>query len=131
MKRTLITILACFYLGVSSGATVHFHYCMGQLVKWGFAQPEKSLCDFCKTPVKSCGKSCCKDDQKQAKVDQSQKVSTAVYQFKQLGTIKLTTNPWNFTYVAVPIKTHKAALCNAPPLIEDIPVFIRNCTYRI
>jgi hypothetical protein len=47
MKRTLLTILAIFYLGVSSGATVHFHYCMGELVSWGLAKQAGKVCDFC------------------------------------------------------------------------------------
>ncbi|TCD03845.1 HYC_CC_PP family protein [Pedobacter psychroterrae] len=131
MKRALLTILAVFYLGVSSGATVHFHYCMGQLVKLGLSQPDKPLCDFCKPAKKSCKKNCCKDDYKQAKTDKAQKNAAAVYHFKQISTVLQATALWSFSFIAIPVETGKAALSKAPPLEQDIPVFIRNCTYRI
>lgn len=131
MKRTLLMILAVFYLGVSSGATVHFHYCMGQLVKLGLSQPLKPLCDFCKPTKKSCEKTCCKDDYKQAKIDKAQKTTAGVYQFKQIPAVLQATALWSFNFIAIPIETGKASLSNAPPLEQDIPAFIRNCTYRI
>lgn len=131
MKRVLLTILILFYLGTTSGMTLHFHYCMGKLVKWGFSQPGNAPCDLCKTPKKTCGKSCCKDDYKQAKVDKSQKTSTAVYQFAQAPALQLDQPNWNLSYVPAAIETGKASLSHAPPLIGDIPVFIRNCTFRI
>ncbi|PYF74957.1 HYC_CC_PP family protein [Pedobacter nutrimenti] len=131
MKRTLLTILAIFYLGTSSGMTVHFHYCMGKLVEWSLSQPDQSICGFCKTPKKTSGKSCCKDDYKQAKIDKAQKTAASVYQFKQIACLDLNTNLRNAEYVALPIQTGKAALSNAPPLTGDIPIFIRNCNYRI
>lgn len=131
MKRIVVSLLILLYVGTSSGATVHFHYCMGRLVKWGLSQPEKVLCDFCKAPKKACGKSCCKDDYKQAKIDKVQKTSAIVYQFKQAQVAELNKISWSPVYVAIPIEIGKTALSNAPPSAEDIPVFIRNCTYRI
>lgn len=131
MKRSLLTLLILFYLGTTSGMTVHFHYCMGKLASWGFTQPESTMCKICKAPKKSSGKSCCKDDYKQAKVDKSQKTSTTVYQFQPLTALQPDKTNWNLAYVPVPLETGKASLSHAPPLIGDTPVFIRNCTFRI
>lgn len=131
MKRIVVFFLLLLYMGTSNGATVHFHYCMGRLVKWGLSQPEKVNCDFCKTPKKVCGKSCCKDDYKQAKIDKVQKTSAIVYQFKQAQVAGLNKISLGFVYVAIPIEIGKAALSNAPPPAEDLDVFMRNCTYRI
>jgi hypothetical protein len=35
MKKFITAILAVLYLGTSSGATIHMHYCMGKLAEWG------------------------------------------------------------------------------------------------
>lgn len=132
MKKALLTILTIFYLGVSSGATLHFHYCMGELVKLSIFDEQEKSCDFCTMSAKEIQqKSCCKDNFSEAKVDQSKETSPTVYQFKQLQHAVLNKPVNQANYLPVPIETGKAALSNAPPLILDIPVFILNCTYRI
>ncbi|KQC00850.1 hypothetical protein [Pedobacter sp. Hv1] len=132
MKRALFTFLAIFYLSVSSGATVHFHYCMGQLVKLSLNQPQKDNCGVCGMSKKEVKKhSCCKDDYKQAKVDTSKKTAQTVYQFnapvvavdQQYGAV---TDP-----IVLSSETNKAVYGHSPPESECVPIFIRNCTYRI
>lgn len=76
-------------------------------------------------------KSCCKDDYKQAKVDHSQKPVQVNYDTQQLTATLLRTGIWENQNFSLPIETGKAALSNAPPERQLIPVFIRNCTYRI
>lgn len=132
MKRALFTFLAIFYLSVSSGATVHFHYCMGQLVKLSLNQPQKDNCGVCGMSKKGVKKhSCCKDDYKQAKVDTSKKTAQTVYQFNapvvaidhQYGAVT--------DLIVLSNETNKAVYGHAPPESECVPIFIRNCTYRI
>jgi len=132
MKRVIVTVLALFYLGLSSGMTVHFHYCMDKLVELGFSAPEKAKCSFCGMLKKeSSKKSCCKDDYKQAKVDHSQKPVQVNYETQQLPATLLKTGIWEARTFSLPLETGKAALNNAPPEKQLIPVFIRNCNYRI
>lgn len=131
MKRILLTILTVFYLGVASGATVHFHYCMGELVRWTLNKPDQAVCEFCAVPKKSCEKSCCKEGSKQAKIDKSHQTTDVIYQFKQAPVALLNKPAWNFTVVSIPLNTGNSFLNKAPPITEDIPVFIRNCTFRI
>lgn len=134
MKRTLLTILAVFYLGVSSGATLHFHYCMGELVSWGFDQQNKDICGLCGMPKgksKSKTKSCCEDEKQQPKVDKSQKANTPVYEFNAaLSAVILPSLFVNYK-PEIPVKITREALSNAPPDGNKIPVFLKNCTYRI
>jgi hypothetical protein len=132
MKRTLLTILAVFYLGVSSGASVHFHYCMGELVSWGLEKNEAKSCGFCGMPkAESKKKSCCADVEQKAKVEKSQKASQTLYKFDQLSTAVILPETL-FSYQApVPVKIALEALSNAPPNGPQVPVFIKNCTYRI
>lgn len=132
MKRILVTVLAFFYLGLSSGTTVHFHYCMDKLVDLGFSAPESAKCSLCGMMKKeSAKKSCCKDDYKQAKVDHSQKPAQLNYDAQQVPAILLKMGIWEAQAFTLPLETGKAALRNAPPERQLIPVFIRNCTYRI
>jgi len=132
MKRTLLTILAIFYLGISSGATMHFHYCMGELVSWGLAKPTAKVCDYCGMPKAAAKKkSCCKDLTQQAKVEKSQKASQTVYKFEQLSAMVILPQPYASYQAPVPLKITREALSNAPPDQDDLPVYLKNCTYRI
>jgi hypothetical protein len=132
MKRTLLTILAIFYLGVSSGAAVHFHYCMDKLVSWSMAKQSGKLCDFCKMPLaESKKKSCCNDVKHEVKVESSQKVNQTVYKFDQPSTPIILSELFVNYRAPVPVKIIREALSNAPPNRQQVPVYLKNCTYRI
>lgn len=130
MKKFIITILAVFYLGISSGATMHFHYCMGQLIESGLISKEFKKCSKCGMKADST-KNCCKHDSKLVKVDNAQKLSDNSYHFKAFSSDLA----WN-KYSVVPEVyassiTEEQPLSNAPPATDNTPVFIRNCTFRI
>lgn len=132
MKRVLITFLAIFYLGIAQGATVYFHYCMGELVQLGMTDSNKSTCEFCgMTKKKSKEGSCCKDEVKQAKVDNIQKTALVDYQFEQTPVILPKNIIWQANAVQVSLELNKISFNNAPFLRQHVAVFIRNCTYRI
>lgn len=132
MKRILLTILAVFYLGISSGATVHFHYCMGKLISWSINEQRKDICDFCgMLKGKSKANSCCQDEKQQAKVEKSQKASQTVYQFDPPSSAILQPALLYSYNTQIPVKMTREALSNAPPEGQLIPVFLRNCTFRI
>ena len=132
MKRTLLIFLAVFYFGISQGATVYLHYCMGKLVQTGMTKSEGASCDSCgMTSKKANEKSCCKKESKQLKINEAQKMAPSHFQFEQAPIIVLKSFIWDAGYHALPIQLGKASLSNAPPQWQDIPVFVRNCTYRI
>lgn len=130
MKRALLTLLAIFYLSVSSGATVHFHYCMGKLVKWSLTQPKKDNCELCGMSKKGVKKNaCCKNDYKQAKIDTSKKAAQTVYQFNPPVVLTSSIFGYSSALVVSTETLNKAVYGNAPPEKECVPIFIRNCTY--
>ncbi|WP_074964082.1 HYC_CC_PP family protein [Pedobacter antarcticus] len=132
MKKTLLIFLAVFYFGISQGATVYLHYCMGELVQMGMIESQSPSCDFCgMTSKQAKEKTCCEKETKLLKVDESQKTVPSHFQFEQAPAIVLKTITWQTKNVIIPIELGKASLSNAPPQKQDIPVFIRNCTYRI
>ncbi len=132
MKRILLTFLAFFYLGVSSGTTVHLHYCMGELANWSLTAPDKSSCELCGMTKNATKKNlCCKDDYKQAKIDQSKKATQLVHEFKQFPVVLQHTFKSDAFQVVLSAQKANAVNSNAPPEGLSVPVFIKNCTYRI
>src|SRR4030095_5424439 len=77
MKRVVIAILASLYLTTSIGITLHYHYCMGKLVRWELRDEKKSTCNKCGMLLTtgSGDKRCCKDEYKQLKIDSDQNFS--------------------------------------------------------
>lgn len=132
MKKFFLTLMAFFYLAVASGAGVNLHYCMGELVDWSLTDSEKHACDFCGMEKKeSSEKSCCKDVQHQAKVDQAQKANAQIYKFEQSVFVIPQVKPLEVYLLPVTKITSQEARSNAPPLGQQLPIFIKNCTYRI
>lgn len=135
MKKLLLTLLAVFYLAVASGAGLSMHYCMGELVDWSVYDDQKHACDFCgmekKDAAASSATDCCKDVQHFAKVDQAQKANAQLFNFEQAPVV-LNVLPL-YAVVAVSLKKHATPLVwvNAPPKSLQLPIFIKNCTYRI
>jgi len=83
MKKFFVAILAVLYLTSSSGATVHLHYCMGKLVKLGLSGSAIKKCPKCGMTQshESAENGCCKDEQKQIKIEQDQKVTNISFNF--------------------------------------------------
>ncbi|PZX64420.1 HYC_CC_PP family protein [Hydrotalea sandarakina] len=134
MKKA-ITILLILLYGLSvQGATFHVHYCMG---KWaGIDWVKKSNRQHCS----SCGmlleksrkNNCCSDIQQTIKVSTDQSASN-FFNYAHATIVGLVTIlPTNFI---VPdytfLKDSLAPAVHAPPLNQALPLFVRNCTFRI
>ena len=140
MKKFIAAILAIIYLSTSMGATIHLHYCMDKLVSWSL-RPEaanKKSCPFCgmpkTTPDKHCGKQakgCCKDEQKQIKVQKDQKAAEAGFTLAKplLQTADHLTCELPSFILTTPTLEYPTS--HAPPRAENISLFIRNCNFRI
>jgi hypothetical protein len=139
MKKFLATILAVIYLTTSMGATVHFHYCMGKLFSWDLAgRQDNKDCDHCGMPKGNADKhhktmksGCCKDTQTVVKLDKDQKTTESAYKFFNLSFDAVSGNFANLpdSYVSSFIVDYPTT--NAPPDPDKVPVFIRNCNFRI
>lgn len=131
MKKLLITVLAVFYLGVSSGATVHFHYCMGELIEWGLSNDSSESADDCSNcgMKKGISEDCCKDQKQELKLKESQKVSLSIFQAKifALEPIILPI----FRLKAFPPFSEQYSFNNSVPRSDNTPAFIRNRNFRI
>jgi hypothetical protein len=132
MKKVIVAILALLYLGTSTGATIHMHYCMGKLADWGLSHNDDKKCSKCgmlKLNKKDNG--CCKDEDKFLKNDTDQKTTDLTIQQVQLISVAL---PAAFIeYIVVPFSsvTEENPISHAPPRNAGVAVYIRNCVFLI
>ena len=131
MKRLLITVLAIFYLSVSSGATVHFHYCMGELIEWGLSNDNSEKATDCSNcgMKKGLSEDCCKDQKQAYKLKESQKTPLSTLQPVIFALVPVSYPDFNQILPSTPADLIPAS--NAPPRTLKTAVFVRNCNFRI
>jgi len=131
MKRLLITVLAVFYLSVSSGATVHFHYCMGELIEWGLTNDNSEKAADCSNcgMKKGISEDCCKDQKQEYKLKESQKTQLSTFQPVVFALAPITYP--DFSQILSGTPSDLIPESNAPPRTLKTAVFIRNCNFRI
>ena len=132
MKKFIAAILAVLYLGTSTGATVHMHYCMGKLADWGLGHNKSKTCGNCgmeKSEEKDNG--CCKDEHKFVKNDNGQKTTESFVSKFSLQVIDLPVECFTSSEILVSSVTEKHPVSHAPPRSSGVAVYIRNCTFLI
>ena len=137
MKKVIVFILSVLYLSTSMGATVHMHYCMGRLVGWDLGNGESKDCISCgmakDAPMPGCSvgmKNCCHDEHMHIQSDRGQKPAQTWVEWgltPALATFFF--SEWNMSIVVAPAVAHPVA--NGPPSAYRIPIFLRNCNFRI
>lgn len=132
MKKFIVFILAILYLGLSTGTTVHMHFCMGKLVGTSVFNNETSdLCSKCGMQKKASKNKCCKDENKIVKIEQDQKITIAPDHLVDLSSIEIVQNNYILPTTFINSSIEEAPLSNAPPFALNTPIFIRNCVFRI
>lgn len=130
MKRFIVTILAVFYLGVSSGVTVHFHSCMGRLVEWGLTKDDAKKCGNCGMK-KDNSVDCCKDRHFELKTKDSGQATEIVYHFNTLGVPVSLTDYRELEGVLISSVDKSKLFSDFPPRTQATAAFILNCNFRI
>jgi hypothetical protein len=137
MKRVVAFILMVLYLSTSMGATVYMHYCMGQLVGWGLVDRESRDCVACgmakARAMQECSvgmKNCCHDDHKHFQSDRAQKPAQGWAEWNLTPALAVLPGAVWIEPATLAI-TLARPVANGPPLAENVPVFLRNCNFRI
>ncbi len=130
VKKVIVAILAIVYMSTTSGATVHMHYCMGELLSWGLSAEKKEKCDNCGMQ-KGTGKDCCKDEHKVLKVENDQKAAENAFLGMQLAAVVLPSVTTGYVVDVLPNITESYPVTNGPPEGTIVPVYLRNCVFRI
>lgn len=132
MKKIITLILAILYMGSSTGATFHMHYCMGKLVNVNLWHDDAEKCPKCgdMSKVKAC-KKCCKDEHKTVKLEKDQKAAENTVHFMQLPAITTPVSYFTFTEIRPVTLVEEYPVSNAPPRSSKVHTHILNCTFRI
>jgi hypothetical protein len=132
VKKFIVTILALIYITTSTGATVHLHYCMGQLADWGLGSDKSKTCSSCGMGENDQKKhDCCKDEHKFLKNENDQKYAEASLQLAQLLAIALPPSCFEIQPPLFSSLTRGNPMSHAPPRPPSVAVYIRNCVFLI
>ncbi len=138
MKKFAATILAVIYLSTSMGATLYLHYCMGKLFSWSLTDTDSKNCGRCGMPKSSANAhclsfkdGCCKEKQAHVQLGKDQKTTENPYRSLDLS---FTVLPGAITqlpglFAVSDLIGHPST--HAPPKPDKVPLFIRNCHFRI
>ncbi|MDX3916875.1 hypothetical protein H8S90_01475 [Olivibacter sp. SDN3] len=133
MKKILLIILTFFYLGTSTGFTMHLHYCMEKLVDTSLWHGQDDACEVCGMTKKSKKKNdCCKDEHKQVKLDKVHKSSENTFLEFQKISFLLPKIPNDISdYLIIPSVTEENPVSNSPPAAIKTPLYLKNQVFRI
>jgi hypothetical protein len=135
VKRILVLIIALVYLAVSSGFTVHMHYCMGHFVSAAFVDDEQDIheCGHCGMKKKKGANGCCKDEHKIVKNDTghspAKEIKAPSAPVEYLLPVASFIYPANTEAVSVAIVHSFRA--HAPPDPYDCPLYLKIRNLRI
>lgn len=112
---------------------MHFHYCMDQLIGTSLVKTAVEECGNCGMEVNPTeDNGCCKEEFKQLKFDTNQNVEEFALQIMQ--TLGTSLPPATFeipSFLQLATNATDYPLVNSPPEINTIPVYLRNCVFRI
>lgn len=132
MKKFITAILAVLYLGTSSGATIHLHYCMGKMASWGLTQEKSKTCPKCgMDKTESSDNGCCKDEHKFLKDDSSQKLTESNLQMLQLFSVAIPTTFTELPAIDFPSVTEENPTSHAPPRTHGVAIYIFKRSFLI
>ncbi|BAV09774.1 hypothetical protein SAMN05421788_1011207 [Filimonas lacunae] len=131
MKKLVVAILAVLYLGVSSGATLHLHFCMGKLLGVSLVDNDSHKCGKCGMKKSAApGKSCCKDEHKLVKLEKDHTAS-AFIELMQAPVVYQPVHQYHAGITAIAEQPVLFPSPHSPPLASEVPLFVRNCVFRI
>jgi hypothetical protein len=131
VRKACAFILAVFYLSFSIGATLHQHYCMGELVGTSLFSLQDDECGKCGMEKHTeASKDCCKDVSTTIKTDDSHTFSQTVFDFHS----SIYTLPATYIVDAnlnIPeTQTENLYRAHSPPLLKH-PLFLQFRNFRI
>lgn len=132
MKKFVAVILALLYITTSTGATLHMHYCMGELADWDFGMTKSESCGQCGMEKNGDNDNgCCKDEQAFIKNDRDQVAAPSGFHFASPASIALPVPFIEFPPVNIVSVTEANPLNHAPPRSSGTAVYVRNCVFLI
>lgn len=86
MKKGIITIMALFYLSITCGVEVNWHYCMGQWAETAWGHDTNEKCAKCGMTDK---KGCCETVSHWVKVEDAHQMVKVQYDFTLVAALPI------------------------------------------
>lgn len=127
MKKTVIILLAAFYLIIASGVTFNLHYCGGKLKTVSlFSNNEEGCCGS-----KKKSKGCCKDKTTLIKVEDSHQLSH-IAKVNSANIISLATLSVQLLFnLESGSDAEPTPNYHSPPVLYDNPLYLKNQVFLI
>ena len=131
VKKFLAIFFLLIYGLSSSGMTLNFHYCCGQLETVDLSPVEKESCENChdQVPAQNSVISCCENKAVDLRVSSEQNTDQAGFKFFKSLSVK------NYFLEASGLSAIEPAIAEKTPaevtITSSPPLFILNCFYRI
>ena len=131
MKRCAAVILLLLYFATSTGATINFHFCMGEMENISLLGNSEKRCGKCGMEKKcSIDNGCCKDEVKWIKIKDDQKPNTIHFEIPglQFETIRIDILSTSFftSQLLSSISESRAPLRSC-----EAETYLLNCVFRI
>ena len=131
MKRSAAFILTLLYFVTSTGATMNYHFCMGEMANISILGNGDKNCGKCgmeKHPARDNG--CCKDETKWLKIEDDHKTSPAHFQVPKLPLETISAILF-FNDLFASQQVCAIPESKAPLRSFEIETYLLNCVFRI
>ena len=128
MKKVFALFVAVLYISVSSGLAVEIHHCMGKIADISFGSSKSKKCSSCGMPKNS--GSCCKDEMKFVKLQDSYKLLTLNYEL-DVPQADLNHNHYLVNNFVTSLTSTINGKGKSPPDYPLTSICILNCVFRI
>jgi len=125
LKRSVIIVLAMLYLTTVSGFALNLHYCFNQLASVKIDAPANSCAKLQNSKMK-----CCKDQKIEIKVKDAHQNNSPLH-WSKFFPIALPVSAFVIFTPAVQDQVVANVSERGPPKTSGLPLFLRNCIFRI
>ena len=126
LKRSVAIVLMMLYICTAFGFVLNFHYCFDRLSSVKVDAPAIA----CTKVLQTSKMKCCKDRHIEVKVKDAHQSGSPLFLGK-LFLPGLINSDFAGVSLAVQNPSAERLLDRGPPLSPDIPIFLKNCTFRI
>ena len=131
MKQFAAFILLIIYFVTSTGGTINYHFCMGEVADFSFWENEEKNCGRCgMEKQESEDKGCCRDERQWIKIEDDQKTNTNKLEISRLQPEAISFVFFNNWFFASQ-NHHPFPESKAPLRSCELAVYLLNCVFRI
>jgi hypothetical protein len=126
LKRSVAIVLMMLYICTAFGFVLNFHYCFDRLSSVKVDAPAIA----CTKVLQTSKMKCCKDRHIEVKVKDAHQSGSPLF-WGKLFPLGLINSDFADVSFAVQNPSTERLLDRGPPRTPDIPIFLKNCTFRI